>query len=130
MKKSGKVNDCPCGSGKAFDLCCQRFLSGQETPRTPLELMRSRYTAYTRQDHRYLKYTWYPNARPEGAITTDSSLKWTRLQIIRHEENGPDGIVEFIAHCKVNGRARKLHETSRFLQEEGQWYYLDGTFSE
>lgn len=91
--------------------------------------MRSRYTAYTFRDDRYLKHTWYPSSRPEGDITADTSLKWLRLQIIRHEETAQDGLVEFIAHCKVNGRAQKMHETSRFLKEDGQWYYLDGTFS-
>lgn len=130
MTKTGKKNDCPCGSGQAFDGCCHRFLSAQEMPQTPLELMRSRYTAYTRQDNRYLKHTWYPNAMPEGALAIDPSIKWVRLQIVRHEEKGDDGVVEFIAHYKVNGRARKMHETSRFLREGGKWYYLDGTFNE
>jgi SEC-C motif-containing protein len=130
MKKSRHKNDCPCGSGLAFDPCCNRFLSEQETPQTPLDLMRSRYTAYTRQDDRYLRHTWYPNAQPEGSLVADPSIKWMRLQIIRHEENGEDGLVEFIAYCKVNGRAQKMHETSRFLREGGKWYYLDGTFNE
>jgi Uncharacterized protein conserved in bacteria len=130
MTKTGKKNDCPCGSGQVFDLCCNRFLSGQEAPQTPLELMRSRYTAYTRQDNRYLRHTWYPNAMPEGALTADPAIKWIRLQIVRHEENGDDGLVEFIARYKANGRALKLHETSRFLREGGKWYYLDGTFNE
>jgi len=130
MKKSRNRNDCPCGSAQIFDQCCNRFLSGQETPRTPLELMRSRYTAYTQQDERYLRHTWYPNAQPAGFLAAAPSIKWIRLQIIHHEENGDDGRVEFVAHCKVNGRAQKMHETSRFLREGGKWYYLDGTFSE
>lgn len=130
MKKSGNKNNCPCESGHAFNQCCGRFLSGQQTPHTPLELMRSRYTAYIRQDDRYLRHTWYPNAIPEGALSADPALKWVRLQIIRHEQSGNDGLVEFIAHCKVNGRAQKMHETSRFLRERGKWYYLDGTFNE
>ncbi|MBS3997943.1 MAG: zinc chelation protein SecC, partial [Hydrogenophaga sp.] len=24
------------------------------------------------------------------------------------------------------GRAHRLHETSRFVREEGQWFYVDG----
>lgn len=129
-KKSANANGCPCGSGRAFDLCCNRFLSGQEMPGTSLELMRSRYTAYTRRDERYLKQTWYPGSRPESPVTADTAIKWIGLQILRHEEDGQDGLVEFIAHCKVNGRAQKMHETSRFLREDEQWYYLDGIFNE
>lgn len=131
MRKSEKNTGCPCGSGCLFDLCCNRFLSGEYSPETALELMRSRYTAYVFSDDQYLRRTWYPGSRPQGGIVAnDGSIKWIRLQIVRHEENGPDGLVEFIAYCKVNGRAQKMHETSRFLKENAQWYYLDGTFVE
>ena len=36
--------------------------------------------------------------------------------------------VEFVARSKLAGRAHRLHETSRFLREDGHWYYLDGAF--
>lgn len=130
MTKTEKTPACPCGSGASFDLCCRRFLAGKALPQTPLELMRSRYTAYTCHDSRYIRQTWYPGSRPEGAINTDTAIKWTRLEIIRSHTGQNDGLVEFIAHCKINGRAQKMHETSRFLRENGQWYYLDGTFNE
>lgn len=129
MTKMGKTPACPCGSGLQFDLCCRRFLAGETLPQTPLELMRSRYTAYTRHDSRYIRQTWYPGSRPESAMETDPAIKWTRLEIIRCHADQNDGLVEFIAHYKINGRARKMHETSRFLRENGQWYYLDGTFN-
>jgi SEC-C motif-containing protein len=35
-------------------------------------------------------------------------------------------VVEFVAHHKVNGRAGRLHERSRFVREGGAWFYLDG----
>ena len=34
--------------------------------------------------------------------------------------------VEFVARYKIAGRAYKLHETSRFVREDGRWFYLDG----
>ncbi|MDE2145681.1 MAG: hypothetical protein KGJ24_03220, partial [Burkholderiales bacterium] len=34
--------------------------------------------------------------------------------------------VEFVARSKQQGRAIRLHETSRFVREGGRWYYLDG----
>ena len=29
---------------------------------------------------------------------------------------------------KIAGRAFRLHEISRFVREDGGWYYVDGTF--
>ena len=34
--------------------------------------------------------------------------------------------VEFVARSKLGGRAQRLHETSRFVREDGRWYYVDG----
>jgi SEC-C motif-containing protein len=34
--------------------------------------------------------------------------------------------VEFVARYRVGGRAHRLHETSRFVHEDGRWYYVDG----
>ena len=40
--------------------------------------------------------------------------------------------VEFVARYRINGRAHRLHEVSRFVREgEGaarRWFYLDGSF--
>ena len=38
--------------------------------------------------------------------------------------------VEFIARCKVNGRAQRLHEISRFVREGGNWSYVGGNFKD
>jgi len=34
--------------------------------------------------------------------------------------------VEFVARSKLSGRAHRLHEISRFVREDGRWYYVDG----
>ena len=34
--------------------------------------------------------------------------------------------VEFVARSRSAGRAQRLHEVSRFVREDGRWYYLDG----
>ena len=37
--------------------------------------------------------------------------------------------VEFVARYKVGGAAAvRLHEISRFVREDGRWYYVDGEF--
>ena len=35
-------------------------------------------------------------------------------------------MVEFVARYKVDGRAHRLDEISRFVREAGQWFYIDG----
>jgi SEC-C motif-containing protein len=34
--------------------------------------------------------------------------------------------VEFVARFRVAGRAVRQHELSRFVREDGQWFYVDG----
>ena len=38
------------------------------------------------------------------------------------------GVVEFVARYKIGGKAHRLHETSRFVREGEQWFYLEGDF--
>jgi SEC-C motif-containing protein len=91
--------------------------------------MRSRYTAYVRENEAYLRATWHPSTRPQGAILQPGA-KWLGLSVLKHEEQGSRAIVEFVARCRVGGRAQRVHETSRFVRELGHWLYVDGSFSE
>ena len=92
--------------------------------------MRSRYTAYARLDESYLLNTWHPTTRPETmSLNVTPAPKWLGLEILTIEAGGVDdrsGVVEFVARYKLQGKANRLHEKSRFIKENGQWYYLDG----
>jgi len=46
------------------------------------------------------------------------------------ESNDEQAIVEFVARYKINGRAGKMHEISRFKRIANRWLYVDGDFSE
>lgn len=118
---------CPCGGGVFAD-CCGRFISQGAVPQTALELMRARYSAYVLRDERYLQATWYGSTCPERVLQDDDGIKWLSLQILGHQEREGDATVEFVARYKLHGRAQKLHEISRFVCEQGCWYYLDGSF--
>jgi SEC-C motif-containing protein len=121
---------CPCGGG-VYAQCCGRFISGAQVPQTALELMRSRYSAYVLRDEKYLQATWYDRSRPAmRLVAEDENLKWIGLEVRNHQQSGDEATVEFIARYKVSGRADKLHEVSRFVREEGKWFYLDGSFPE
>ncbi len=89
--------------------------------------MRSRYSAYLVGDENYLKASWHSSTRP-GEQVVDTSIKWLALDLRSAQEEGEEAIVEFVARCRVNGRGHRLHETSRFVREAGQWFYVDGTF--
>jgi len=123
--------DCPCGSGLAYDDCCGIYLSGAASAPSAEVLMRSRYTAYTRNDPAYLSTTWHVSTRPVNLDINDQpATKWLGLNVMRHEQqDASHAIVEFIARYKINGRAFKLQETSRFVQDSGQWFYVDGDIS-
>lgn len=119
---------CPCGQG-VFDQCCGRFLIQGKVPQTALELMRSRYTAYYLREEGYLKETWFATTRPRGVFFNErDSIKWVSLEVLQHKEDGPEATIEFVARYKEQGKAKKLHEISRFILDEGRWHYLDGAF--
>ena len=120
---------CPCGSAQDFAECCGPFLSGLARPASAVELMRSRYAAYCRRDGAYLLKTWHPRTRPAGLDFSGDDTEWTGLAILGHEagEAGDvEGVVEFAATYLQDGSRRRLHETSRFIREAGEWLYVDG----
>ncbi len=86
--------------------------------------MRSRYSAYVVGRIDYLLATWHGSTAP-GELDL-SPVKWIGLEVLRAEEAGDAGIVEFVARCRVNGRAQRMHETSRFVRQDARWYYIDG----
>ena len=118
---------CPCGSDQPYAACCQRWHLGLEEgvhAPTPEALMRSRYSAYVVGLIDYLLATWHPSTAP-GELEL-SPVKWLGLEVRRTEAAGDAGIVEFVALCRVNGRAQRMHETSRFVRQDGRWSYIDG----
>ncbi len=92
--------------------------------------MRSRYAAYVRGREDYLLRTWHASTRPPALALGDEPIKWWGLKVLHAQAGGvgdDQGIVEFVARYKTGGRAARLHEISRFVREDGQWLYVDGT---
>ncbi len=133
---------CPCGSQRYFNACCGPLLyangsNAQERAARPRatsaeQLMRSRYSAFALGLGDYLLNTTHPSKRhglnaqdlSEQACTT----QWLGLSLHHSRGTGleAEGEVSFTARFMEKGCSGALHETSRFLQEEGHWYYLDG----
>ena len=90
--------------------------------------MRSRYSAYGLGLLDYLLATWHASSSP-GDLELPP-VKWLGLEVRHAQAAGDAGVVEFVARCKEGGRAQRLHETSRFVRENGRWYYIDGQMTE
>lgn len=126
---------CPCGRtdqrGRpvSYEQCCGRFLGHDgDCPAPDAEhLMRSRYTAFVREDARYLLATWHADQRP-AHLDFDAGVRWLGLQVRAHQIlDETHAVVEFVARQRdATGRAHRLHERSRFVCEAGRWYYVDG----
>ncbi|UJP05692.1 MAG: hypothetical protein LZF61_01575 [Nitrosomonas sp.] len=124
---SEATDNCPCSTKQAYPLCCGRFLDADEIPGTAEMLMRTRYTAYTLQREDYLLATWHPATRPASMDLAEQTHQWLGLTVMHHQQPDSDhATVEFVARYKINGRAYRLHEISRFVRENGRWWYVDG----
>ena len=119
---------CPCESGLVYVGCCGELHSGRVLAHSALQLMRSRYSAFALGNADYLIESWHPDTRP-ASLVIDESQRWIGLKIktVAHGGTGEDqGSVEFVARYKVQGKAYRLQENSRFRRLDGRWYYLDG----
>lgn len=125
---------CPCGRADAkgrvlpYERCCGRYhtdIDGLPAPDAE-SLMRSRYSAFVREDAAYLLATWHASTRP-ATLDFERGAKWLGLDVRDHRIVDADHAeVEFVARYRSGGRAVRLHERSRFLREGGRWFYVDG----
>lgn len=86
--------------------------------------MRSRYSAYALGLADYLLATWHGSSAP-GDLEL-APVKWLGLEVRHARMDGDAGVVEFVARCRVDGKGQRMHEISRFVREQGRWYYIDG----
>ncbi|PUE46719.1 hypothetical protein B9Z47_12930 [Limnohabitans sp. 2KL-1] len=125
------LTPCPCGrttpKGQALSLadCCGPLHDGLAASDAE-RLMRSRYSAFVLGNVPYLLATWHSSHRPVE-LTLEAGARWLGLDIKQHRVTGADTAeVEFVARFRVGGKAVRQHERSRFVREEGRWFYVDG----
>ena len=125
---------CPCGRmdakkrAVAYTECCGRFIDHWDTVPAPdaAHLMRSRYTAFVREHAAYLLATWHASTRP-AALDFDAQAKWLGLEVRDHRMTGDNTAeVTFVARYRLPSGAVRMHERSRFVHEDGRWFYVDG----
>jgi SEC-C motif-containing protein len=108
--------------------CCGRLIDHvNDAPAPDAEhLMRSRFSAFVLAHADYLLATWHSSTRP-ASLDFDAGAKWLGLDVREHKVTGVDAAeVEFVARYRVAGAAVRLHERSRFMREDGRWFYVDG----
>ena len=134
MTNAKNIDVCPCGRQRAgrplaLAACCGRYVDHFDTTPAPdaESLMRSRYTAFVLERADYLLASWAVGKRP-SQVRFEAGAKWLGLDVRAFAESDSDhATVEFVARQRdATGRATRLHERSRFVREDGRWYYVDG----
>ena len=123
--------NCNCGSNNTYVECCGVAHESLKSVKTAEQLMRSRYVAFTLTNGDYLMKSHHISTRPisekENIIVWTKSVEWVELKIISTSkglENDVEGTVAFKAYFKENGKLNYIEEHSRFVKENGSWYYL------
>ena len=120
---------CFCDSGKAFDQCCKPFITEVKIAKTPVQLMRSRYTAYALGGYgTYLLKTWFPPMAQglNAAELSQRTINWQRLEVLGKSQEGDHGTVEFNAYFLPENAdtLEIMHELSEFQRIAGRWLYV------
>ena len=109
---------CPCGSGKKYKKCCQIYHKGK-IAKTPLELMKSRYSAFAVGDIDYIIKTSTFQKDFDDLKSFSEACEFKKLEILDSKEN----FVTFKATIICNGEDNSFCEKSFFVFKNGRWYY-------
>ncbi|MFA9189161.1 YchJ family protein [Flavobacterium magnesitis] len=121
--------ECYCNSQKLFKNCCEPYIKGIKNAPTAETLMRSRYSAYATHQADYLVATTHISQRnlhsKEDILLWATSNQWQKLEVLKSTST----TVEFKAYYLNQNKQQHIHhEFSSFVQEEGNWYYVDGDY--
>lgn len=124
---------CPCGSQQAYSTCCEPIHQQPTQVHQPEQLMRARYSAHVLGLVDFVINTYHPSCNAEAqrdAIRDSVDSDWQKLVVLSHEagSHSDEGYVTFSAYFVDGGDEYCMTERSRFIRENGQWYYIDGEF--
>ncbi|NLS11435.1 YchJ family protein [Vibrio sp. SM6] len=129
------VSFCSCGSNLSYSACCEVAHLDHAAVHTPEQLMRSRYSAHVLGLVDYVVATYHPSCHADDnreAIADSINSDWRGLDVVKTEagDTADEGFVSFNAYFAESGTVHCLSERSRFIRENGLWYYIDGTYSD
>lgn len=125
---------CYCTSGLIYSTCCEPFINQNSKPKTALELMRSRYSAYVLANADYIINTTYHKTRKyytkKQVLKWAQECNWQKLEILYFDEESVDdnkGCIEFKAYfLDSNHKLQCHHEKSSFIKYTNEWFFVDG----
>lgn len=126
------TNLCPCGSTNNLIDCCLPIIQGKKNATTAEELLRARYTAFTRGEIDFILSSHHTRTRTE--VTRDEIEDWSKnsewlglnvVQIEAGKNTDQQGIIVFSAKYKADGKEHEHWERSLFEKEDGKWKFLD-----
>jgi len=127
---------CPCGSNIKYKRCCQVFHKGKN-PKTAIELMKSRYSAYVVGDVNYIIKTTHQE-NPDftlalkqwknDILSFSKNSDFKKLTILDFVDLGLEAFVTFEVKLYINNQDETFIEKSRFLKEDDRWLYHSGEF--
>jgi SEC-C motif domain protein len=128
------MTKCFCCSNKDYQDCCQPFIDSKTLPKTPEQLMRSRYSAFAQKNIDYIFSTMtslaLDSADKQSTVKWLENCTWQKLEVLSATEpKNNKGEVQFIAHFEENGEAKTIHEHSFFEYINDKWLYVGATHS-
>ena len=127
------MEQCPCGSSKAYADCCERLHRGLGNTPTAESLMRARYTAHVKEEIDYIYETTHPSKRKnydrKAVLAWVINSTWKGLEILGTDGGGLDddaGTVEFVARYREKEKPVSHHEIAEFVKNQGKWFFMNG----
>lgn len=121
---------CPCGTNQTYSACCGRYISGVAQPSNAEQLMRSRYSAYTKGEYHYILQTYVESERRKLSVAQlaehSAQQKWLKLTVEATALSTFPQQVEFRAYYSESGQFYCLHERSYFVFEADRVCYERG----
>ena len=130
-------NTCPCGSLQKYKKCCKVFHDKIKLPKTALELMKSRFSAFAVLIADYIIFTTHENNSDyisdlkswnQDIMNFSKNTRFERLEILDFIEGEVESFVTFKATLFQDNTDISFIEKSRFLKVEDKWLYIDGQF--
>lgn len=128
---------CPCGSFKKYKKCCKPFHDKITFPKTALELMKSRFSAFAVLNTDYIIFTTHENNSDytsnlkswnQDIMNFSKNTKFEKLEILDFIDGEVESFVTFRATLFQDNTDISFIEKSRFLKVEEKWLYVDGQF--
>ncbi len=123
-----RSSPCPCTSGKKYGECCAPFHEGAREPQEPVEVVRSRYSAFALGKIDYLVKTLHADhpdrAKPPEALvfalrTASSSFKYMGLTVVESRPADADGVSRalYLARIFRKGQDVSFVELAEFMHD-------------